>query len=239
MKIFLSQDELNERQRLERLKPFRARPYTFLFMAILAQLLVMPLLETRLQLLVPLMTLLIVITVVQTLDVRKTVFRVCLALGIAATMVHVTGRMLHISVGASSVFVLLGLILSALFMLIVISILMLKVFSVSEVTARTLRGGIAVYVLMGFLWANIYGIVLWFNPGAIAFPEQTIKLSSIIYFSFTSLTTLGYGDITPVSWMARNLTIIETTIGQIYLTVLVARLVGLYLARLVVTGRKS
>jgi hypothetical protein len=239
MKIFLSQDELNERQKLDRLKRFRARPYTFLFMAILAQLLVMPLMETRLQLLVPLMTLLIVITVVQTLDVRKAVFRVCLALGIAATMVHVTGRMLHISVGASSVFVLLGLILSALFMLIVISILMLKVFSVSEVTARTLRGGIAVYVLMGFLWANIYGIVLWFNPGAITFPEQTIELSSIIYFSFTSLTTLGYGDITPVSWMARNLTIIETTIGQIYLTVLVARLVGLYLARLVVTGRNS
>jgi hypothetical protein len=60
-------------------------------------------------------------------------------------------------------------------MLIVISILMLKVFSVSEVTARTLRGGIAVYVLMGFLWANIYGIVLWFNPAAITFPEQTIQ----------------------------------------------------------------
>jgi hypothetical protein len=52
----------------------------------------------------------------------------------------------------------------------------------------------------------------------------------LTYFSFTTLTTLGYGDITPVNWMARNLTILESTFGQIYLTVLIARLVGLHIA---------
>jgi voltage-gated potassium channel Kch len=68
------------------------------------------------------------------------------------------------------------------------------------------------------------------NPQAISFSMPNVELSNIIYFSFTTLTTLGYGDITPVTWMARNLTILESAIGQIFLTVFIARMVGQELA---------
>ena len=76
---------------------------------------------------------------------------------------------------------------------------------------------------------NVFLRLIPLSAGSSAFPAHASELSYILYFSFTTLTTLGYGDITPVSLMARNLTILEATIGQIYLTVLIARLVGLQL----------
>ena len=56
------------------------------------------------------------------------------------------------------------------------------------------------------------------------------EFSDLIYFSFVTITTLGYGDITPVSRMAKNLAVLEAVWGQTYLAVLVARLVGLHLS---------
>ena len=88
----------------------------------------------------------------------------------------------------------------------------------------------AVYFLIGFLWSFLYIVVTISDPGSISFPDSELIPGEIFYFSFVTLTTLGYGDITPESMMARNLTIIEATIGQIYLTVLVARLVGLHIS---------
>ena len=120
--------------------------------------------------------------------------------------------------------------LDILFLLIVVLVLMRKVFSEEEVTGETIKGGISVYFMLGFLWSYIYLLVLFLDPGAIAFPAPVERLSTVTYFSFTTLTTLGYGDITPASWMARNLTILESTIGPIFLTVLIARLVGLHVA---------
>jgi hypothetical protein len=105
----------------------------------------------------------------------------------------------------------------------------MKIFSEKEITAETIKGAISVYFLMGFFWAFLYSLVLLVNPGAFSFQTGTFEYSSLTYFSFTTLTTLGYGDFTPVSWMARNLTILESTFGQIYLTVLIARLVGLHI----------
>ncbi len=107
---------------------------------------------------------------------------------------------------------------------------MKKIFSERTVTGDTIRGGIAVYFLMGILWAMFYQLVLLVQPDAIALPEHVGQFSDLIYFSFTTITTLGYGDILPRTFMARNLTILESALGQIYLTVLIARLVGLHLA---------
>ena len=70
-----------------------------------------------------------------------------------------------------------------------------------------------------------------FDPSAISFINENANTSDVIYFSFTTLTTLGYGDNLPVNNYARNLTILESALGQIFLTVLVARLVGLHLAQ--------
>ena len=74
-------------------------------------------------------------------------------------------------------------------------------------------------------------ILLLLDPAAISLPVHTSgEFSELIYFSFVRLTPLGYGEITPVSWMAQNLTLLEAVWGQPYLVVRVARLVGLHLS---------
>ena len=124
----------------------------------------------------------------------------------------------------------MGLGAEIVFLGAAITALVMKIFLEDVITAETIKGGISVYFLIGFLWSFLYLFLLFLDPEAISFPVRNLEYSDITYFSFTTLTTLGYGDATPVSWMARNLTILESTTGQIYLTVLIARLVGLHIA---------
>ena len=230
MKIFFDSHEIVDDISSPRLKKFRAHRYTFLFIAIMAQFILVPLLEELSGNFVPLVFILVVFGVLGTLGLRKRFLYSILGLGIAASLTHYIGRQLYAE-GASHPFLfILGLSLDIFFLLIVVLILMLKVFSEDRVTGETIKGGVSIYFLLGFLWAYIYLMVLFLDPGAISFPAPVTQLSTITYFSFTTLTTLGYGDILSASWMARNLTILESTMGPIFLTVLVARLVGLHIA---------
>ncbi|MEM8804970.1 MAG: ion channel [Cyanobacteria bacterium P01_G01_bin.38] len=106
------------------------------------------------------------------------------------------------------------------------------IFTAPEVTADTVRGGISVYLLLGFVWALFYGMVATLDAGA--FSEPLLLQESYLkafHFSFTTLTTLGYGDIVPMSDIALVLTNLEAIIGQMYSTVFIAILVGGYLSR--------
>ncbi len=118
------------------------------------------------------------------------------------------------------------------FMLIVIRALLWRIFTEKNVTADTIRGGISIYFLMGIFWMFAYGMVLLFDPSAISFPGCSYQQSDIMYFSFVTMTTLGYGDIAPVSGAARSLVMLEATLGQVFITVFIARLVGLHLRNL-------
>ena len=229
MKIFSCKDDAHIRRKPCLLDKFRAYRYTYLFIAILAQLTLLPLLEEQWRTLVPLLFLLIVVTVLWTLDVRRIFFWLCLGLGFVASMVRLIALMLNFPVKEAFYLILIGLSVNVLCLMIVIVIFLTKIFSEDKVTGESIKGGISIYFLLGYLWANLYSLVLLVNPEAISFPAHASELSYILYFSFTTLTTLGYGDITPISLLARNLTILESTIGQIYLTVLIARLVGLQL----------
>ncbi|WP_261891787.1 ion channel [Acaryochloris marina] len=107
-----------------------------------------------------------------------------------------------------------------------------EIFSTKMITMDTIRGGICAYLLIGFVWALFYGIVETFNP--LAFSETLIKSGTFLWplhFSFTTLTTLGYGDIVPVSSLALVLTDTEAIIGQLYPSILIALLVGGYLSQ--------
>lgn len=109
------------------------------------------------------------------------------------------------------------------------------IFATSHVTADTIRGGISVYLLIGFVWALFYGMVATLNPEAFSqlmFSGQGAgSYQKTFHFSFTTLTTLGYGDIVPLSDIALVLTNLEAIIGQMYSTVFIAILVGGYLSR--------
>lgn len=105
-----------------------------------------------------------------------------------------------------------------------------------KITGDFVFGVFAGYVLLGLLFGHLATMVEWLEPGSyqgVSSGEQTPETRHFLltYFSFITLTTVGYGDITPATNMARGLTVIEAILGQFYLAVLVAELISRYSAQ--------
>lgn len=106
------------------------------------------------------------------------------------------------------------------------------------VTVHTISGAMVVYLLIGLAWALLYVIAEGRHPESFSFTQLSAieagqspdLMSSLTYFSLITLTSVGYGDITPISDTARALASLEAVFGQIFLAVLVAWLVGKYLS---------
>ncbi|MDJ0958745.1 MAG: ion channel [Arenicellales bacterium] len=105
----------------------------------------------------------------------------------------------------------------------------------SKVDVDLIYGAVSVYLLIGSAFTELYLVFALLNPDAFTGFDATADIGtvarSLSFFSFVTLTTLGYGDITPVAHYARVLAYSEAIIGQLYLTILVARLVGTYIAQ--------
>ena len=108
-------------------------------------------------------------------------------------------------------------------------------------TRDTIVGGICVYLMLGILFGELCGLVEFLVPGSFAvagLPLEEVavaradeaRYSRFLYYSFVTLTTVGFGDVTPLSAPARSLAVLEAVTGQVYLAVFVARLVGLDIA---------
>lgn len=102
-----------------------------------------------------------------------------------------------------------------------------------RVNSEVLYAGVAIYLMLGLLWAFAYTLVYRTVPDSFAFtvgPASSHSMNGFnsLYFSFVTLSTVGYGDIIPVSGVARLLAIAEATFGMFYVTLLIARLVALY-----------
>ena len=111
-----------------------------------------------------------------------------------------------------------------------IAYLLRYVFQRDVMTADKLFGAAAAYLMIGVFWAYVFAIVGYFYPGAFAMFGNATPLSfyDCVYFSFTVLTSTGFGDITPLIRQVRGLCIIEQVIGALFLAVLIARLAGVY-----------
>ena len=140
---------------------------------------------------------------------------------------------LEITTNAASMLFLLGL-----FIVIAVDVFGNR----REVTMHTIAGACVGYLLIGGIFAALYSIVLRLDPGSIAlWPDATYQTTDIVfqkrgwgvlgYYSLVTLTTLGYGDIVPTSPITRSAAMIEAVIGQLYLAIIVARLVGMYRGR--------
>ncbi len=205
--------------------------YTFLTLSVVFLFMVMPLLEREEQPFVPFLFLLVMAVVLWTFSLPKVLFGLCVVLGLLGFGFSLCMEMGAVSEPLSQVVNLSLLGVYTSFYGICLLVFLYRIFSEKMITADTIQGGIAVYFLSGLLWAFFYQILLAFDSSAISLPVHTSgEFSELIYFSFVTLTTLGYGEITPVSWMAQNLTLLEAVWGQTYLVVLVARLVGLHLS---------
>ncbi|HEY1435019.1 MAG TPA: potassium channel family protein [Thermoanaerobaculia bacterium] len=120
-------------------------------------------------------------------------------------------------------------------LLLVVAFLLRHVFREGPITSDRIQGAIAVYLLVGLVFCLAYQLVDSVAPGSFHFsepplPERAAINHRLMYFSFVTLTTVGYGDITPVHTVARVLAIGEALVGQLYPAILIGRLVSLQIS---------
>lgn len=123
--------------------------------------------------------------------------------------------------------------LSLIYLGFLLAMVAVQVFGEGLVTGHRIRGAILIYLLLGALWALLYQVVALSIPQAFRLPEgmaggdPDVLQRMLTYFSFITLTTTGYGDITPVHPVARTLAMLEALVGQLYPAITLARLVSL------------
>ncbi len=166
---------------------------------------------------------------------QRWIFTVAGVVGVAAVAVILVAELTNSSAARVASDVL------ALGLLSFTTLVMLNsLIQTEEVSNDTIVGGICVYLLFGLCFTMVFVLLTEIQPGtfidageAIARSEADPSLHStrLLYLSFVTLTTLGYGDITPKSDIAQMFVVAEALIGQLYLTIFVARLVGLYVGK--------
>ena len=123
------------------------------------------------------------------------------------------------------------LIADALHFIFTLSVLYLisrEIFQKKKITKDAIAGGICIYLLLGNLWSLIYENIYMLDNGAFHASSGAMSSFDFLFFSFTTFTTTGYGNIVPVSIAAKSFTIVETVVGVMLPAVFISRLVGLY-----------
>jgi voltage-gated potassium channel len=118
------------------------------------------------------------------------------------------------------------------FMALIIAAILRNIFLQQDVSADIIAGAIVAYLLMAVMWSLLYNVLEAVHPGSFKFPEGTTQPRGemSVYFSLVTITTVGYGDITPVTRVARAFANLEAVVGQLYLVILVSWLVGMYVS---------
>ena len=135
------------------------------------------------------------------------------------------------------VFLIITNFISCSYLVLVTLLIAASVTRQRSISADTVMGGLCVYVLIGVFWGIIFFNLELLRPGSFDFgmhgphPGMDDKYALIMYYSFVTLLTIGYGDVVAVSSMAQTLTILEGLIGQFYLIFFMATLVGLYVQK--------
>ncbi|MDA9635597.1 ion channel [Nitrosomonadales bacterium] len=105
-----------------------------------------------------------------------------------------------------------------------------EIFKTKIIDSHIISSAISIYVLVGIFWYLLFMFLLMIDPDSFDIRNFNPEMVSIdmIYFSFTTLTTLGYGDITPVSYTAKMWSITEAMMGVMFLAVMISRVVSLF-----------
>lgn len=130
----------------------------------------------------------------------------------------------------------ISLVAAIVFVAFVIWHLFRFVITAPTVDAEVLCAAISIYLLFAVAWGFLYTILARWNPSAFTFTEPSDAKATLagflaLYFSVQALTTITFGDIMPVSSIARMVTLVEAAVGVFYLAIMIARLVGLYSSR--------
>ena len=121
----------------------------------------------------------------------------------------------------------------ALFCLLLSAVVFERIFRSGHVTVHRISGAVAAYLLIGLVFAYVYDAIELLAPGSFHYAASGLRDPTLAdpmsYFSFTTLTTVGYGDVTPQNPLTQSLANLESLIGQLFPTILIARLVALEL----------
>ena len=206
--------------------------YSQLLTTIAALFFVGPLLEgTTGQLITSAVFLGTTITIIRTFNLKKRFFYLLLLLAGISFGLEIYSALFGIN-RQDEHFILASSIINLLFIFAALITINRKIFTEKKVTSDTIEGGIVVFFMIGIVWALLYRMLAMFDPNAFSEIGDTTHLfDTLFYFSFTTLTTLGYGDVTPISDLARILATFEAMIGVLYPAIYIARVVGLYTAQ--------
>jgi len=157
--------------------------------------------------------------------------RVCFALSVALGASCLAFQIASFMLEAQPQLLLLSRASGAAFYFLTVSYLLTYVLGREVLTLDKLYGAASAFLMLGILWGYFYAFVLSFYPGALtsgAAPINVPRISEMLYFSFTVLSSTGFGDITPVHPVARMLCVLEQVTGVLFIAILIARLAGTY-----------
>lgn len=124
-----------------------------------------------------------------------------------------------------------GSVFSIIILLLYVRIVLLVMFRQGPVSWSRIQGGVCAYLLIGMAWASAFDLVEQIHPGSFHFVSEPTNMdqltSKLIYFSFATLTTVGFGDVLPVYPFARSLAIAEAIVGQLFPAILIGALVAM------------
>ena len=203
--------------------------FGFLLFSILLMFILRPFLVgyIRLEVLMDIFILVIVVSVIYAVSWHKRVFMIALAIAIPMLALKWSYYFFNIS---AILFVADGI--SVVFTAYATIIVLSYVFTKKEITADVIFAAISGFFMIGLMWAFVFSVLEFILPGSFHYPQvEGDRLTHTTYYSFVTLTTLGYGDITPATGAASSFSLLEAVIGQIYMTVLIAILVGKYISQ--------
>lgn len=216
-------------------RPFGSHPYRNMFASISTIILAAVLLPEEIiggRLYDYMIAAILVVALVETTQTRRDAV-IALAVGVPAIAVRLISAHTADRAAINSP----ALVLSAVFFAFLIWRLLKDLLVGDRATSERVFGALTAYLCIGILFALLYAHIFFFDPDAFRLPEhlkaagdasEPMMMPVFTYFSFVTFTTLGYGDIVPISEQARTIAWFEAFIGQIYLAVMVGGLVGVF-----------
>lgn len=204
------------------------RTNVILLLALLTIIFIVPCMSGQRELLISILLCTLVISGLFAADFSRAAFRILFSIGLLVIMVTVLNLLFPDIQYLNPI----TFILNTLFFIVVTIALVAHVAIAGEVHRSTLLSAINSYLLIGLTLSILFLILDLFVPGSFTQVDAVEGgLSSFIYYGFVTLTTLGYGDITPDTSMARSLASLTALFGQLYLVIIMALLIGKFLSR--------
>jgi hypothetical protein len=156
---------------------------------------------------------------------RRPIVRLATAVAVLVVLAGTALWLIHGSVPPATAGIVNGLLVAVAPPALAASIIR-AVRTDGAVTVRTVAGVLAIYLLAGMLFSFLYGVIGAFDPDAVFAEQAKSTASDYLYFSFVTLNTVGYGDLTPAGDLTRTFAVAEMLFGQIYLVTVVALIVS-------------